>query len=139
MLVLTLNFLLYFSYLDVISQHYCQRMLALKFLRGDSMIRRNLQLPKNAELLQGTGIAGLNFVSCLMTIGAMILSIFLKSELFILKQFWMPMSQLYSKFKSSTSLSNKSFINSSVLYFFLPRTRLDLTQNLLGWRRQRSC
>ena len=42
------------------------------------MIRRNLQFPKNAVTARRwlTGIAGLNFVSCLWIIGAIILSIF---------------------------------------------------------------
>jgi len=71
---------------------------------------------------------------CFLTI-FIILNIFSKPELFILKEFQKPKSHLHSKFNWSTSSGNKAFRNSSVLYSSLPRTRLGLTQNLLGRRR----
>lgn len=76
---------------------------------------KNFQLPRAKHWL--TGIAFPSEVSFVMIFNAVILNKS-KLELFILKKYWKRTSNLYTRFNSSTSSINKSFMNSSVLYCF---------------------
>jgi len=96
---------------------------------------KNLQLPKKRSVTARRWlikITCVNEVSFLMIFSAVILNIFSKSELLNSKKIWKNKSNLYSRFNWSTSSSNESVINSSLLYFFLPWTRPDVKQNPLG-------
>ena len=135
MLVSTLQFLLYFSYFDITSYCSCQGITDFQYNVRWYCLLWNFEevvqwyvgifswqkMQSYSELRRLTEIAGLNFMSCLMINGAIILNIFSKSELFILK-----------KVLHHICIQSSNQSSVGLLYFFLPLTRLGLTQNLLG-------